>query len=211
LRALVGVLAPADVPIAYATQVWESFDAIERLAASAKTLLAGRVEQTGSWERKGFRSPAEQLASISGTSEAAAKRQLDTSRQLEALPATADAARAGKLSAQKIEAIAGAAMVTPEAEGDLLREAAEPLAHVREECLRAKGRGDLELSHARIHRGRFSREWTDAEGAWNLMARARSTTPRASAPCSNRSSRRCSRPLGRRAGRNRGRPMRSTR
>jgi len=171
LRALIGDLAPDDVPIAYATQVWESFDAIERLAASAKTLLARRVEQTRSWERKGFRSPAEQSASISGTSEAAAKRQLQTSKQLEAVPATADAARAGKLSAQKVEAIASAAMVAPEAEGDLLREAAAPLAHVREECLRARGRGDRELSYARIQHERFSREWIDAEGAWNFMAR----------------------------------------
>jgi hypothetical protein len=39
-------LVPGDVPSSEAPAMWEAFDAIERLAASAKTLLAERVEES---------------------------------------------------------------------------------------------------------------------------------------------------------------------
>src|SRR5205085_4873860 len=38
------------------TEMWQAFDRIERLGASAKTLLAARVEESGSWRRAGARS-----------------------------------------------------------------------------------------------------------------------------------------------------------
>jgi hypothetical protein len=172
LRALVGELDPDGVPLAHVTQLWKALDAIERLAGSAKTLLARRVEETGAWQREGYRSPAEHLAAVAGTSVSAARRQLDTSTQVEVLAATADAMRAGKLSAAKTEVVAKAATLAPEAESGLLRKAAQaPLADVREECLRAQARINREATHERILRERFVREWTDAEGAWNLIAR----------------------------------------
>ena len=103
---------------------------------------------------------------------------LETSKQIEALPATADALRAGKLSAAKAEAIASAATVAPDAEAELLATAADaPLAVVREQCLRAKA-VDRDAAHARIKKGRYAKEFTDDEGGWNFIARG---TPEAGA------------------------------
>jgi hypothetical protein len=44
------------------------------------------------------------------------------------------------------------------------------LAEVRDKCLRARGK-DREKAHARIRAARSLREFTDAEGAWNVIAR----------------------------------------
>ena len=79
--------------------------------------------------------------------------------------------RAGKLSAAKAEAIADAATVAPDAEAKLLESAAtDPLAKVRDDCLRAKA-VDRDAAHKRIKRDRYTKEYTDKEGAWNFHAR----------------------------------------
>ena len=101
-------LDPDAVPLCEASDLWLEFDATERLAASAKTLLACKVEEANSWKRAGYRSAAEQLAGMAGTSVAAAKKDLDTSKKVRKLPKTADAMRKGKLSSAKAEAIAAA-------------------------------------------------------------------------------------------------------
>ena len=51
-----------------APEVWAEFDAIERVIASAKLLMARRVEDARSWPKQGFRSAVEQMAVLSGTS-----------------------------------------------------------------------------------------------------------------------------------------------
>jgi hypothetical protein len=141
-----------------------------RLSSSLLTLVARRLEDANTWKRDGFRSVAEQLAAVAGVSVSAARNILETSQQIEALPATTDAMRAGQLSATKAAAIASAATVAPEAEADLLAGADAPLAVVRDRCLRAKG-VDRDAAHARIHRDRNAREYPDDEGAWNFVAR----------------------------------------
>lgn len=171
LRALVGELDPDAVFLHEAESVWTAFDMVERLAASAKTLLARRVADACTWQRAGCRSAAEQLARVAGTSVSSARSMLETSKQVDALPATATAMRAGELSPAKAEAIASAATIAPDAEAQLLQSAATtPLAKVRERGLRAKAI-DRDAAHARIHRGRYLREFTDGEGAWNLSVR----------------------------------------
>ena len=76
------------------------------------------------------------------------------------------------LSPQKVEAIASAATVAPEAEARLLDGAArKPLAQVRQECLAARAGVDRDETHERIRRERKLREFCDREGAWNLHAR----------------------------------------
>jgi hypothetical protein len=179
LRALVAGLDPEFVAAFDAPELWAAFDRVERLAGAAKVLLARRVEEAGTWKRAGFRSAAEQLAAVSGTSVAVARRMLETSKQLVDLPATADAMRSGELSGAKAALIAAAAAVAPEAESELLGMAAgSPLAKVREECLRARAGKDGDEAHERIRRERRLREYPDAEGAWNLSARG---TPEAGA------------------------------
>jgi hypothetical protein len=113
LRALLEVLDPDTVPIYEAPDLWNAFDRVERLAASAKTLLARRVAAACTWQRAGFRSAADQLACWSGTSVGTARSLIETSRQVADLPAAAAALREGQLSGAKVEAVASAAAVAP--------------------------------------------------------------------------------------------------
>jgi hypothetical protein len=170
LAAMVRGFDPDAVQVGDLDALWAEVAAVDRLVSTLKTLLARRMEDAATWKRAGYRSVVEQLAAVSGSSVSAARTMLETSKQLEALPATADAMRAGKLSRAKAEAIASAATVAPEAEERLLAKADAPVAVVREECLKAKA-VDRNAAHARIHRERYAREFTDAEGAWNFHAR----------------------------------------
>lgn len=59
LCGIVAALEPDEVVASQAPAVWLAFDRIERLAASAKILLARRVEESKAWEREGYRSAAD--------------------------------------------------------------------------------------------------------------------------------------------------------
>ncbi len=170
MRAVVEALDPDAVFIFDAPEMFEAFDVLVRLGEAGKTLLARRMEAACTWRRAGYRSAAEQLAAVSGSSVSAARNMLETSKQVEALPATAAAMRAGKLSSAKAAAIASAATIASGAEESLLSKADAPLAVVRDECLQAQA-VDRDAAHARIHRDRFAREYTDGQGAWNFVAR----------------------------------------
>jgi hypothetical protein len=177
LRSELGRLVPGDVPLGDAAAMWQAFDGIERLAAAAKTLLAGRVDESRAWVRAGDRSAAEYLARQSGTSVGAARGGLETSKRLRVLPATEAAVRRGELSPAQTETIAGAAAVNRAAEASLLASAKRSsLVELREQANRAKAAGDPdpEATHRRIHRQRCLRRFTDGEGAWNLQARGTS-------------------------------------
>jgi hypothetical protein len=170
LRAMACGFDPDAVQLHDVRGLWAEVAAMDQLVCSLKTLLARRMEDAQTWQRAGYRSAAEQLAAQSGSSVSAARTMLETSKQIEALPATADALRAGALSAAKVEAIASAATVAPDSEVALLAGADAPLAVVRENCLAAKA-VDRDSAYARIRRDRFAREYTDGEGAWNFRAR----------------------------------------
>jgi hypothetical protein len=161
---------PDAVQLHDVADLWAEIAGMDRLVSSLKALMARRMEDADTWKRAGYRSAAEQLASMSGTSVSAARTMLETSKQVEALPATAAAMRAGKLSPAKAEAIASAATVAPESEARLLDDADAPLAVVRDQCLRARA-VDRDAAYARIRRERYAREFTDKEGAWNFIAR----------------------------------------
>jgi hypothetical protein len=171
VRGLVVDLDPDAIPLCEALGIWKTFAEIERLAVSAKTLIVQRVEEAKTWERAGFRSAAEQLAGIAGSSVHAARKDLETSKKVRKLPKVAAAMRNGKLSAAKAEAIAGAATVAPAAEDALLAGAEKaPLGALLEKCLKAKAI-DVDAARERIHRDRCAGIRKDAEGAWNLFAR----------------------------------------
>src|SRR6185437_11226708 len=108
-------LVPEDVLLRDATEVWSSFDRIERLAASAKTLLAARVDMAGDWKRAGARSAADHLAKLGGTTALAARRALEASRQVADPPVVAETMRSGQLSTVQVEAVADAATADPSA------------------------------------------------------------------------------------------------
>ncbi len=174
LAALLAALDPDDVALSEASEFWSTFDRIERLAANAKTLLAATVEAAGSWRRSGARSAAEHLAKMSGTSTSAARRTLETSKQLTALPGVASAARGGLLSAAQVDAVAGAATADRAAAPRLVAFAGTTnITELREECLRTRAAADpdRDATHRRIHANRGLRAFTDGEGGRNLAVR----------------------------------------
>jgi hypothetical protein len=186
VRSLVADLDPDAIPQCELLASWKVLDAIERDAASAKTLLARRVEEGNTWRTAGYRSAAEQLAAIAGSSITAEKKAIETSRKVRKLPKTAAAMRNGKLSPAKAEAIADAAKVAPEAEDKLLDGAdTKPLGQLREECLKAKAI-DADKAHKRIRRNRCARVYTTARARGICTRGARSTPGRSSRPSGDR-------------------------
>jgi hypothetical protein len=174
VRELVGRLEPDAVPLSEAPEMWQAFDRIERLAASAKTLLAARVVESKVWRRAGDRSAPEYLARKSGSSVGTARSSLETSKRVRTLPHTRSAMRRGELSRVQADHIADAAAAKPDAEQSLLHAAAgSSLGELRERCARTKAAADpdRDAANRRLHRERRLRRWTDAEGAWNLAAR----------------------------------------
>jgi hypothetical protein len=173
--ALTRLIAALDVDVVLdPLEEWKKFDRLEKLAASAKVLLARKVEAAATHRRHGCRSAEEQLAKLGGTTKRDASRAIETSKQLAQLPATAEAVRRGELSLTQAEAVASAAVLKPDAERRLLALAATTNVHeLREECQRTRRQADPEpdATHKRIHRERSVRSYTDAEGAWNCHVR----------------------------------------
>jgi Domain of unknown function (DUF222) len=115
MRDLVGRLEPDSVPLPEAAAMWQAFDGIERLAASAKTLLAARVDESRVWQRAGDRSAPEYLARKSSSSLGAARTSLETSKRVRSLPHMRAAMRQGELSRTQADHIADAAAAKPDA------------------------------------------------------------------------------------------------
>jgi hypothetical protein len=165
---LVDGLIVDDVALSDASDLWQAFDRIERLAANAKTLLAARVERSGEWKRAGARSAAEHLAKLGGTTTSEARRSLETSKHLKELPMVADALRGGALSAVQASAVAPAAAANSDAERRLVElAAAASVSELRDECLRTRAAADpdRDATHRRLHAQRTLRAYTDPEGA----------------------------------------------
>src|SRR5207237_5641943 len=103
-----------------------------------------------------------------------------TAERLAALPATAEAFRAGSLSEVQAEAIASAAALNPNAERPLLvRSGRDTYKQLRDECRRVRHAvSDERARYAAIRADRHLRTWTDGEGAFCGTFR---TTPDAGA------------------------------
>lgn len=171
---MVADLVPDAIPLDAVVPLYEELDRIERLASTAKTLLARRVDESRQWVRCGYASAAEYMAAKSGSSVSTAKASLSASEKLAALPVVEDAMRAGRLSSTQANVIAHAAAAAPSQQSRLVDEAQRAsLVELRNECLRTKAGADTdrEATHARITRERCVRTYTDGEGAWNLHAR----------------------------------------
>ena len=179
-------LDPADAP-----ELVDVFAEIERLAAAGKALAARRVADTNRWRSSGERSPADWLARRTGTSVGAARGALDAAEHLRAAPAVEQAFRSGALSVAQAEAVASAVAAAPTAAEALLSvAAAQPLRKLRDECARVRATAtDLDAQHARIHRRRSLRTWTDGDGArcgmWKLTLEAGAEVERVLKPFAN--------------------------
>jgi hypothetical protein len=172
LRELIRGLVPKEVPLCWAPEVLAAFAVVERVAGSGRMLMTARAAEAGQWERERFASPADWLAEQLGTTAGRARADLETSERLGGLDATSDAVRAGLLSPEQAGAVADAAAVNPEAEGDLLGRAQhDSLRRTRLEAERRKAEVRNEREKAerdeRVRRERGVRFWY-ANGAGNM-------------------------------------------
>ncbi|MGH2785116.1 MAG: DUF222 domain-containing protein [Actinomycetota bacterium] len=156
-----------------AADLVESFAELERIANAGRTLGGRVVERAQLWRDQGYRSPAQWMAVRAQSTLGAAIATLETGRKLEELPVTRAAFTAGSLSAHQAREIAEAASVEPAAESRLLEAArVETVARLREECRQVIASADRDPdADERLHRSRYLRHWTEADGAVRLDAR----------------------------------------
>ena len=139
----------------------------QRYFESMKTSATARVGATGAWVTGGDRSPERWLARVSGVSVGEAARQTTTAEALDALPATAQAQREGKLSAPQVQLVAQGATIDPSREMDLLATAkSATLTKLRDEVTRIKMAHIDRDVNARTHATRSHRSWTGKDGAY---------------------------------------------
>ena len=146
----------------------------KRVCAAIETLLARRIDQTKVWRESGHRSAAHWVAQTTGETIGAASRTLETAKALDALPATADAFRAGQLSETQAAQIVDAAGADPAAEQALLATASgTSVKGLRDQCrqVRAGAEEDDRAWARRLHAQRRAHEWIDPEGVYRLEAR----------------------------------------
>src|SRR5258705_8217661 len=120
VRSLVAGVAVDGLDANDAARVVEECAAAERLLAALRVLAASSLQDKALWRREGFRSVAAWMASKTGTAVGTALASLEMVEQLDRLPATQAAFRAGLLSEVQARQIADAASVAPEAEEELL-------------------------------------------------------------------------------------------
>lgn len=140
---------------------------IEASVSAVRALAAARAAESGGWEREGYRSAAEAMAAVTGTSAGAARRAITTGRRLAAQPEVAQAALSGALSAEQTEAVADGVAADPGSAGALLAKAkAGSLAELNEEVAAVKAAAtDLEERRRELQRRRSLRRWVDRDGA----------------------------------------------
>jgi hypothetical protein len=173
LRSALSQLEPERLSGPDADRLLDVFAEIEKLASGGTLLAARRVESSNIWRRKGHRSAAAHVAEATGTGLGPAINSLETARQLKSLPATEDAMRNGRLSEVQVKEIAGAAILRPDAEEELVDAAEQqPLNILKLRCRRVKATGqDLRAAYEAIRRGRYLRNWTDGDGSVRFDAK----------------------------------------
>ena len=133
-----------------------------------------RVDERMTWKASEHPSVAHWLAETTGESVGAAARSLETARRLEDLPETADAFRAGELSAAQAAAVAEAASLDPASEHRLLEtvRGSKSFKSVRDACREVVVRAVEDRDKARwLHEQRSVHWWTDTNGHWRFDAR----------------------------------------
>ncbi len=175
LAAVVRELDPDCLAGSDAAELYGCLAGLERLSMAGKTVLAPRVEASGVWRVGGHRDAATMLADLEGVTTGQARTTLVAGRRLQSLPGTEDVLRAGRLSGPKVTELAGAGVLDPTRESDLLAGADElPLYALRERCNRSRATSvanDPLSTVRRIRAGRHFLSWTDPEGAFCYQGR----------------------------------------
>ena len=153
--------------------MWDQCAHIERLASSAMTLLARRVDEAGKWRGEGFRRrPSRSRLTCGNVGVGAAGDARHVQERRRAAEDGAGDARAAGLSAAKAKLVSKAAKVAPGCEDGAVGVGDEGAAgEGAEGGVAGEGVGRYRR-HARTdQKERSFREYTDDEGAWVLHAR----------------------------------------
>ena len=148
------------------------WSAISHAADAAMALAAARLTASALPASFGARDAAELVAKVTGTTTARANDAIARGTGMAAQHKTRAAATSGRLSHEQAGAIADAVAVNPDAEVELLDEAARSsVGELRQKCASRKAeKQDLEQIEKRIHERRRVRRWRDPEGAEHLHA-----------------------------------------
>jgi Domain of unknown function (DUF222) len=174
LGSFVAVLDPAALDGVQAKEMVEDFAQLERLASAGRTLVSGRVAETGAWANDGpYRDAGAWMADVAGTTIGRAKATIETATRLAALPSTAAAFRAGSLSQVQVEAISVAATANPRAERALLVSAAtDGVRWLKNACARVEAAASTDQAEryesARVRRSLRFRRISDVEGSLEM-------------------------------------------
>ncbi|HEV7687728.1 MAG TPA: DUF222 domain-containing protein, partial [Acidimicrobiia bacterium] len=156
-----------------AARVVERCAEAERLLAALRVIAAATLIDKAVWRREGFRSVAAWMASKTGSAVGTAIATMEMVEQLDRLPVTEAAFRAGRLSEAQAREIADAATVAPEAEQQLLEAAGKlSLRGLQEECRSVEAAADVDEDgrYRRVHRQRRYRSWKTREGFGRVSA-----------------------------------------
>jgi hypothetical protein len=174
LERCVDRLEPGTLDVSGAKKLVDLFTRCERLSVAGRGMAARRVQDGVVWKRDGHRSAAHWFASTTGVSVGSASRSLQTARELEALPATAAAFRAGELSEAQAGEIAATATIDPGAEHRLLETArgGGSWRGLRDDCREASVRARDDRRHAQwLHETRAVATWTERDGHYRMDVR----------------------------------------
>jgi hypothetical protein len=168
LRSVVSDLEPGCLSGKDAVRLVKRFAEIRRLADAGIALAAKRVDDASAWRDSGQPNAASWLARTTGSTLGSAITALNTAERLEELPATEDAFRKGELSEVQAREVTEAAIVDPSAERRMLEVAGtDTLKGLKQVGARVKAAAiDPKEREQRIHRSRYFRHWTDADGAF---------------------------------------------
>jgi hypothetical protein len=141
----------------------------ERSLAVIKTLLAKRVDETGSFRSSGHQSAADWLAAKTGSTFTAAQNTLAIGASLDELPEVAEAYRGSELSTDQAKIVVDTARRVPSAAAEMVAAATKPgtVKALRAKATRIKCAAepdDLAWA-ARLHKNRYHRRWTADDGA----------------------------------------------
>ena len=122
LESLARDFEPRTLTGEQAVRVVTELGAIRRLVDAMLGKAAARVDETSAHKRNGEndRDAAQLVGRTVGAEASEARRAIKTAKQLEKLPETDAAVRAGRLSARQAEMVADAATANPGAERELL-------------------------------------------------------------------------------------------
>jgi hypothetical protein len=158
---------------------------MEKACSAVRALATARASECGEARGRGFTDAAEWLARTSGSTRADARRAMDTASNVQHLPATLDALRAGELSMAQADEIARTVEHCPDAEGELLEIARQSSLQMLRDHGRKRRAAAIDPSelYAAQCRARQFRHWRDELG---MVRFSGALTPEIGVPFTNR-------------------------